>query len=145
MSNCCDSLEDGLIPGVHSPVMDELKGLMMEQGELVLDPAIIAQLEEIRGFDGAGVLPELIAVFVSSARSRLTRIGGCLDSGDLTGAGRHAHSLAGSAGSLGARRLAGLCRELRGAASGGDTADARATLAEMRVEFERARTALDNL
>ena len=54
-----------------------------------------------------------------------------------------AHSLKGSAGTLGARDLAAMCGGLEECARAGRTAEAAPRLADLHKEFDRVRKALD--
>ena len=56
-----------------------------------------------------------------------------------------AAALKGSAGHLGARRLAALCEEIEHTARNWLVADAKPVIQQARQEFERARTVLETI
>ncbi|HVN01145.1 MAG TPA: response regulator [Caulobacteraceae bacterium] len=74
----------------------------------------------------------IIENFLTSAQSRLQRIEGCAQSGDLVGMAREAHDLKGVSGNFGARRLQHLADRLERAAKAGDAAEVEALTPEVR-------------
>lgn len=73
----------------------------------------------------------LLASFVERLEGRCGRIERALADADLAAAGREAHSMKGTARQFGALRIGELAARCEAAASGGDAATLRATLAEL--------------
>jgi HPt (histidine-containing phosphotransfer) domain-containing protein len=77
----------------------------------VVDEAVIQRLRALRdqvARPGEDVLGELLALFVNDTAVRLQTIRAALASGDAEGRRLAAHALKGSAGNVGARRVAEL-------------------------------------
>ena len=83
---------------------------------------------------GEGIL-KACDLFRSSAPERLDDIGSALADGRLDDAAQTSHSLRGSAGAFGAKRLSMLGMRLEEACREFDAAGAERLLAAMRVEF----------
>lgn len=83
-------------------------------------------------------------MFRSGIPERLLAVDSALEGGRFEDAARVAHSLRGSAGAFGARRLRALGDQLEGLCKAGDGPAAIALLAEMWEEFEVFRDILDD-
>ena len=83
---------------------------------------------------GEGIL-KACDLFRSSAPERLDDIGSALADGRLEDAAQTSHSLRGSAGAFGAKRLSMLGLRLEEACRESDVAGAERLLTEMRAEF----------
>lgn len=81
---------------------------------------------------------KMIDLFLASAPDRVAQIGQATDAGDLTTAGRAAHSLKPSAGQLGAVGLQELCQRIEDAAQANDAAAVRAMLPDLQRELTLA-------
>ena len=68
---------------------------------------------------GDETLDGFLDVFLVSTSERISQIRRMLDSGDLSGAGRGAHTLLGTAGNCGAMELSAVAGELRAACDAG--------------------------
>ena len=79
----------------------------------IIDPARLEMIAEVMA--GSGTMDGFFDVFIASTTKRLAQIHGMLDRGDLSGAGREAHTLLGTAGNCGATLLSELSAELRSA------------------------------
>ena len=77
----------------------------------VLDPAVIAELRESTGDDEAFIL-ELIEAYVAEATGYLDDMIRAATTGDVAAVVRPAHTLKSSSASVGAMRLAGICRSI---------------------------------
>lgn len=108
-----------------------------------LDPGALAHLLEITGGDEAFV-DELVDTFFDDAATQLDslRAAAATQGTDPEVLVRPAHSLKSSAASVGAARLAELCRELEAAARSGTVSDAAGRVAAIELEFAAAREAL---
>ena len=91
---------------------------------------------------GEGIL-KACDIFRSSVPERLDDIGSALADGRLDDAVRTSHSLRGSAGAFGAKRLSMLGMRLEEACREFDAEGAEALLAEMRGEFMVFRDIFD--
>jgi CheY-like chemotaxis protein/HPt (histidine-containing phosphotransfer) domain-containing protein len=85
--------------------------------DAVFDTGTIASLEK---YLPASSVRELLAMFVDQIDSQIEPIRQAAAERDLEALGREAHSLAGSAGNIGAARLSQLARELDAACKTGD-------------------------
>lgn len=76
-----------------------------------IDPAALRQLEGLAGEDGADLAGELIDLFASHTPVKIAELHEAIAQGDASAAYRHAHTVAGSALSLGATGLVALARQ----------------------------------
>ena len=86
---------------------------------VTVDLARLEMVAEVMA--GGEPLGEFVDVFLANAAERINQVRRLLDSHDLDGTGREAHTLLGTAGNFGAMRLSRLAEELRAAC---DTANA---------------------
>ena len=84
---------------------------------LMIDPARLEMIAEV--MTGGETLDGFVDVFLLSTSERISQIRRMLDSGDLSGAGREAHTLLGTAGNCGAIQLSAVAEELRAACDAG--------------------------
>lgn len=110
---------------------------------LPLDPAVIGELRELQDGGSPGLLAELIDLFLKQTVEKLGEMRSSAGAKDAATLGRLAHTLKGSAGSLGAVHLSGLCRELEAALRGNDWTAAAARVSGIEAEFARVRGALE--
>jgi two-component system sensor histidine kinase/response regulator len=113
---------------------------MMEGTE---QPAILdcTELDEI--CDGDEVLrAELMTLFADQARAAITELTAAIVAGDGTVIQRRAHALKGSAGILGANRLAAIANELYECAAGNRLADAPLQLTLLEHVYEVTSAAM---
>lgn len=78
---------------------------------------------------------KMIDLFLGSAPGRVAAIAAAHAAGDLTAAGRAAHSLKPSAGQLGAVALQSVCQEIEDASTAGDAAAVGSLLPRLADEF----------
>ncbi len=109
-----------------------------------IDPLIIAGLRHLREPGQPDLLVELIDLFLVDARTQLAAIETAVTTRNMGAALTAASSLKGSAGNLGAHRLAGLCTEIEGHAWAGSLSEAVPVVAQAREEFVRVESALEN-
>jgi HPt (histidine-containing phosphotransfer) domain-containing protein len=99
------------------------------------DPEIVASLRSLGGDGEQDAFVYLTTLFVASGEELLGTLREALARGDTVTVGDVAHTLKGSAGNLGALRLADACRQLEDVlASGSDVGDAAARVV---AEFEQ--------
>jgi HPt (histidine-containing phosphotransfer) domain-containing protein len=100
-----------------------------------VDEELLAEVLEMAEDEaGEGIL-KACEIFRSSVPERLDDIASALADGRLDDAARTSHSLRGSAGAFGAKRLSMLGLRLEEACRESDAAAAEDLLAEMRTEF----------
>ena len=108
----------------------------------VLDHSVIEGLRELREPDQPDPLQELIELFFRDAMQRLTQMDTAAAAGEAAALGAAAHTLKGSAGNLGAKRLSAFCATLEKLAKAGETVKAIEILADVKTEFENVREVL---
>jgi CheY-like chemotaxis protein/HPt (histidine-containing phosphotransfer) domain-containing protein len=115
-------------------------GQAPEEPESILDPEILADLRELD--KGRSVVAGLTTIFIDDTRSALGTVRQAIGDGDQDTIRACAHRLRGSAGSLGAVKMAAICSELE-AAPPEDTELQLRVLAQLEAEFERTTIALN--
>jgi PAS domain S-box-containing protein len=126
-------------PGSSSrPDSGKKKGKLMDP----LDPEVFGQLKQADGGSG-GFLAALIDKFLEEAPARLKVLSESADRGDKDPLVKAAHSLKGSAGTLGARGLSEMCAGLEECGKAGRMSEVGLRLAAIHEEFDRVRKALD--
>lgn len=107
----------------------------------VLDPAVLDQLRDDTGGDEA-FIAELVETYVAEGAANLEGMVVAAEAGDVAAIVRPAHTLKSSSASLGAMRLAAICRaieeagrEARSDGLGADVELARATWHETLAAF----------
>ena len=91
-----------------------------------------------------GALGELIAMFLEDIPRRVQAIRAATTTPDLEALKVAAHTLKGSAGNLGGRRLASLCAELEKLAKCGDWESIRSRVTDIEAEAAKLQAALAN-
>jgi HPt (histidine-containing phosphotransfer) domain-containing protein len=114
----------------------------MDQDEHV-DEEMLADVLMLMEDEAADGILRACDLFRSSVPDRLDDIDSALTEGRFVDAGRASHSLRGSAGAFGARRLSALGLQLEELCRESDAAGATAVLADMREEFLIFRDILD--
>jgi CheY-like chemotaxis protein/HPt (histidine-containing phosphotransfer) domain-containing protein len=96
-------------------------------------------LDELRQYGDDSLLDELVTVFLDSAQKHMTDMRGALDAEDSDLLARAAHTLKGSAGTLGAKPLAELCAELETGGRRGNLPGAK-SLDDVANELSRVQS-----
>jgi two-component system, sensor histidine kinase and response regulator len=108
-----------------------------------LDASALDRLRELESITGElGLVDELVDGFVQRSTARLSGLRRAALDHDAAAVRGAAHWLRGSAGTVGAFRLAAVCRELEAAASSGDMGRAQELVARLEQEVFRAVRAL---
>ncbi|MCA1687812.1 MAG: Hpt domain-containing protein, partial [Actinobacteria bacterium] len=107
------------------------------------DPLDRAVLENLRELGGQEMLSELSQMFVNDASSALRDLKEATECEDPPSVKRVAHTLRGSSGNMGAKRMAALCAELQDAGASGDLSRVPGLLERLQEEFGRVRPALE--
>jgi len=134
------------VPETSSPGAGEdiaAARVLGEEAVPAFDTETLESLLELGRRTGQNVLAMISPTFL--AGELLGRIEEAMESGRLDDLERGAHSLKGSAGTLGAHRLATACRGLEAAAEAGDGELCRHHLARVRSEYQLASAALREL
>ena len=110
-----------------------------------VDEELLAELDLGAGGPSGGGAA-LVGLFVDETARRIDGLRRAVDEGDLHEAARLAHSLRGSSGAFGARRVSALGAELETACTGGhaDRAALLALVATLEVEFDAFRAILSS-
>jgi HPt (histidine-containing phosphotransfer) domain-containing protein len=111
--------------------------------EAPVDREVLARLRGLQGEDEPDIVAELAGMFLQDARSRLEAVGEALQRGDAPAVRRVAHTLKGGCGSMGAKRMFGLCAQLEEAGASGELSQGSELLGRIREELERVARALE--
>jgi HPt (histidine-containing phosphotransfer) domain-containing protein len=109
-----------------------------------VDPAALDRLLEMTGGD-PDFLGELIETFIEDGSAQLEALRVAIAAGNVADAVRPAHSLKSNSASMGAERLADLCRALEADARTGQVEDGAARVEAATAEFAEVRAALESL
>jgi len=101
----------------------------------VLDQAVTSALRTLTPPGEPDVLAEVLNLFLAEVPPRMTRLRNAWAAGNIEEVQRAAHSLKGSAGNIGARRLYVVCSQLDERARLGDVAGATPLIGALGVEF----------
>ncbi len=103
----------------------------------VLDPAVLDTLRKLTPPGEPDVLEEVLKLFLEEVPPRITRLRNAWASRDIEEVHRAAHSLKGSAGNIGARRLFAVCSQLDETKRSGDLNAIGALVDVLGVEFDK--------
>ncbi|MBT3343059.1 MAG: response regulator [Gemmatimonadetes bacterium] len=109
--------------------------------ESILDPTALQSLQKMEG-RGAISVDRMFALFVDNGERILPVLREALEGPDAARLQLEAHSLKGSAGYLGARRLAALCQEVEDLGKADSLEGVADLLDDIESAFEEARQAL---
>ena len=111
----------------------------------VLDMAVVDELLSLSDDGDPELLLDLIRLFLEDGPSKLAAVAQGLRAHDFEMMERAAHSLKGSSGNLGARRLQNTCELMQMATRNHDFAVTRELVPQMVSEYEEVRQALEEL
>jgi CheY-like chemotaxis protein len=114
----------------------------------IIDPVVIAGLRQLRSPGKPDPLAGFIDLFLREAPAELDAMNDAISKNNpdsLSRAISAASALKGSAGNLGARRLAALCEEIEQTAWNWVLDDAKPIVQQAREEFERAKAVLEKI
>ena len=119
--------------------------MLTGQGRMdVIDLNTIAALRELREGGESDLLAELIDLFLQDAPERIAGMRAAIEGNDWPRLAERAHSLKGSASSLGAVQMAHLCGQLEAMGYGRvERAAAGGVQAELEQQFALVRDALE--
>jgi CheY-like chemotaxis protein len=107
-----------------------------------LDPAAVAELQELLDCGPAQAIAEIGAILLDYAPPQLAEMWQALARQDAVAVARGAHALKSSSGSAAARPMAQLCGELERLGKAGELMSAATKLAEVEAEFARVEAAI---
>jgi two-component system sensor histidine kinase/response regulator len=154
------ALEAGMDDYVSKPVKPEKLELVLghwilqrEPSEVEADPTAseeapldewaLAGLRELQQEGDPDLVKELVVLFLDDAPSQLAALRGAIEEEDADSVERIAHTLKGSSGSMGAKKMAEICGELQNVGASGDPARAPRLFERLEEEFGRVRPALE--
>jgi HPt (histidine-containing phosphotransfer) domain-containing protein len=111
-------------------------------GDGELDPEIIDQLRTLARAGNSRLLHRLQESFAQDTPERLRALRVAVATGDSSTVSFILHTLAGSAGNLGATKIVATCRELEGTPPASDPRDLEPLLAALEQHVARAQAAL---
>jgi HPt (histidine-containing phosphotransfer) domain-containing protein len=111
----------------------------MDDGS-VLDQSVLNTLRKLTPPGEPDVLIEVLKLFLEEVPPRITRLRNAWAAGNIEELHRAAHSLKGSAGNIGARRLYDVCSQLDEKGKAGDRAAIPALVEALGVEFAKVET-----
>ncbi len=110
-------------------------------GEQTLDPEVISGLRDLEE-SAPGLLDELVEMFFQDTPPRIEALGVAVEEGDAHSVERIAHSLKGSSGNMGGRRMSEVSERLQAIGVSADLEQAPELLASLREGFDRMSEAL---
>jgi HPt (histidine-containing phosphotransfer) domain-containing protein len=114
-------------------------------GQPVLDQAVIDALRRLTPAGEPDVLAEVLKLFLDEVPPRMARLRNAWQAGNIEEMHRAAHSLKGSAGNIGARRLYDVCGQLDAIGKAGDLAGAAPLVDAMGEEFGKVESEIHRL
>ena len=118
---------------------------MASDTELIIDAGILDRYRALQEAGQPDVVTEFIDVFLEDLPCRLTRLREAVGRGAPVAIRSAAHALKGSAGSVGALSLSGLCAHLEANARSGSADGASALLSAIEPEAVKAAEELSRL
>jgi two-component system, sensor histidine kinase and response regulator len=114
-----------------------------DEAETPLDESVLAGLRKLQVEGEPDVLKELIGLFLDDVPPQLVALREAVEGGDAHSVERISHTLQGSSGNMGAKRMAAICSELQNLGASGDLSDALGLLERLEEEFDRVRPAFE--
>lgn len=113
-----------------------------QEEESSLDEAVIAGLRELEKGQGKSAMSGLVSLFLQDAELNLEGLRHAVQTQDVQTIVNKSHTLAGSAATFGASRMAELCVRLKTLVTGTGPKSVRETLVGIETEFTQVKTAL---
>ena len=105
-----------------------------------LDPAVLDTLRKLTPPGEPDVLTEVLKLFLDEVPLRVERLRNAWAAGNIEEVRRAAHSLKGSAGNIGARRLHAICSKLDDIGKSHELDGVAALVDELAAEFDNVST-----
>jgi CheY-like chemotaxis protein/HPt (histidine-containing phosphotransfer) domain-containing protein len=96
-----------------------------------------------RIMDNEKLAGRLVEIFLSDIPQRIQALEQALETSDVTGVVRQAHTIKGSSANVGGEALRALALEMEKTAKGGDLNAVRTRMNDLRVEFHRLQQAME--
>jgi PAS domain S-box-containing protein len=113
-----------------------------DSDEPLLDPTVLAGIRQLQRPGREDVVARVIQVYATEAPRLLVRLHEALDHADAEEVRRAAHSLKSCSASVGAVRVAALCKEVEARGRAQNLAGVEAMIDALGTEYERAAVAL---
>ena len=110
-------------------------------GRPLVDLDVIAELRDATGGD-MDFVRELVATYVGEGEDHVAALDAALAAGDVAGLVRPAHTLKSSSASVGAMRLAAICRDIEESSRSGRLDGLAGRVAEARTTWDETLAAL---
>ncbi len=131
----------------ENPAKHAAKAAVQPEGPETVDAIDMTVVAAMKGLcrNGEPIIPQIVDSYLASTPPLLERLREAAGRGDSNGLREHAHALKSSSGTVGARNLAELCKELEHVARQGAVPDAEEQVAGIWEEYKRAQEALMSL
>jgi HPt (histidine-containing phosphotransfer) domain-containing protein len=141
-----EAREDEFAHAAGSPLRSELiDPKTRREPSPSLDESVILGLRDLQEPDGPDILAEIVNMFLGDAARRLDELRDALEDGDLSTIERLAHTFKGTAGSVGALRMADLCSDIHEMTRHQDLSRITSTVESLREELAKIRPKLEGL
>lgn len=114
-------------------------------GPMALDRAVLANLLAVAAGEDVSLLEELVGIFLADSTTYIAALREAADAGDRDRLKKAAHTLGGSSGTIGARGMADVCRQLEVLAGPTAPGGVAALIDRLEQEFGRVRGELETL
>ena len=104
---------------------------------------MLAGLRELQEEGEPDILCELIELFLSDVPTQLVALKEGVETGDAHSVERIAHTLKGSCGNIGAKRMEAICAELEEMGRSEDLAGAPGPISRLEEDFGRVRAVFE--
>jgi HPt (histidine-containing phosphotransfer) domain-containing protein len=111
----------------------------------VLDSAVVSGLRQLTPAGEPDVLAQVLNLFLDEVPQRMDRLRNAWAAGNIEEVHRAAHSLKGSAGNVGARRLYEVCNRLDEKGQSGDLSGVATLVDALGVEFGKVEAEIRRL
>jgi HPt (histidine-containing phosphotransfer) domain-containing protein len=112
----------------------------MSADPTIIDPAALERLEK---WGGPSLSNEIVQLFLDNGPTRMDQIRDAMNTDDLDGPERGAHSLKSSAANVGAQQVQKVASEVELAASGGDLQRVRDLIPNLEQAYAEATRELE--
>jgi HPt (histidine-containing phosphotransfer) domain-containing protein len=109
--------------------------------EITIDPVVFDELRALGEASGQDFVSSLVEQFAEDTEPLLVQLRRAVEAGDARAVGRIAHSIKGSCGQLGGRRLASSCGRLEANAATGSLSDGKRDLQDIEIGYQALRGA----
>ena len=126
----------------QQPVQETHEETLHVKSQSILDRKVLQSLRQMAGAKAATILCQIINNYLEDAPQLLQGIRDAIEAGDAQALQQSAHTLRSSSANLGAIHLSNVCKELELMGRNGTTTDAPERMAQVEVECEKVKVAL---